>query len=151
MFKFFSPIKLSTSFKSLKSFSSSGNLYTWGSISSGTGFSELSNSSVIRSPRRLPQFSSNVAKVSMGKWHSAIITSDGQLYTCGYGKRGSLGHENHENLGTPELVEFFKKKKVVDVSCDGNHTVALTEDWTLWRWGTIKLGFWSLFHNLGGE
>ena len=144
MFKIFSSsIKLSTSFKSLKAFSS-GNLYTWGTYPSGTGFSELSSDPVIRKPRRVTQFSSNVTKVAMGKWHSAIITSDGKLYTCGYGKKGSLGHNNLEDAGAPNPVEFFKNTKVVDVVCDGTHTVALTEDGSLWRWGSIE---WSRLPN----
>ena len=145
MFKIFSSsIKFSTFFKSVKPFSS-GNLYTWGEYSSGTGFSEPSTDPLINSPRRVPDFNSNVSKVSMGRWHTAVITTDGQLYTCGYGKKGSLGHQIHENYGAVKLVDFFKDKKVVDVACDGNYTVALTEDGKLWRWGAMKISRWPEF------
>lgn len=151
MFKIFSPAKTIFSFKTLRGFSTAGNLYTWGKIPSGTGFSELSTDPILRTPRKLGQFPSNVAKVAMGPWHSAIITSEGQLFTCGYGKKGSLGHDNTQDLGAPEPVEFFKGKKVKDVVCDGTYTLALTEDGSLWRWGTIKLGLWGLLAPREGD
>lgn len=137
MLKIFSSIKFCTSFKSLKAFST-GNLYTWGSFSSGTGFSELSIDPIIHKPRRLTQFSSNVSKVAMGQWHSAIITKEGHLFTCGYGQAGCLGHDRLDDVGAPKLLEFFTGKKVIDVACDGTHTVALTDDGAVWRWGTIN-------------
>lgn len=51
-----------------------GNLYTWGSHSEGTGFSDLSNNPEIRNPRKLKEFNNNVVHVSMGTYHAAVIT-----------------------------------------------------------------------------
>lgn len=136
MFKFLSSIPCSTTFKLSKAFAS-GNVYTWGKISSGTGFSEYSSDPILRKPRLLPHFESNVSKVSMGQWHSAMITADGQLHTCGYGRKGCLGHDNYDDEWAPNPVEFFQNKKVIDVACDGTYTLALTEDGSLWRWGYI--------------
>lgn len=46
------------------------NLYTWGLYASGTGFQTASNV-----PRRLEEFNGNVAKVSAGSEHTAVLTS----------------------------------------------------------------------------
>lgn len=136
MFKFLSSIPSAKTFKLSKAFSS-GNVYTWGKFSSGTGFSEYSSDPVLSKPRPLPHFESNVTKVSMGQWHSAMITTDGKLHTCGYGRKGCLGHDNYDDEWAPNPVEFFANKKVIDVVCDGTYTLALTEDGSLWRWGFI--------------
>ena len=50
-------------------------MYTWGSYSEGTGFSDPSTSALVRQPRKLSEFNGNVTKVSMGRYHSAVITS----------------------------------------------------------------------------
>lgn len=56
----------------------------------------------------------------MGYHHTAVITTNGELFTFGYGKYGALGHNATWNsFYEPKLVEFFKKQnlKVVDVIC----------------------------------
>lgn len=128
----------------------SGDLYTWGQHSEGTGYDEVSTNSIIHEPRKLDAFNGNVEKVSMGRYHTAVITNDGNLYTFGCGKRGELGQKNHETLIKPTMVEFFvkKAKKVVDVCCDGDHTVALTEDGDLWTFGKISFGSIDRYLNL---
>lgn len=53
---------------------------------------------------------------------------DGKLYTCGEGDSGKLGLPDHTLKKSPlsmHCVPAFDRK-VVWVSCGGNHTVALT-------------------------
>ena len=38
-----------------------------------------------------------VLQISSGAWHTAAITSDGDLYTWGWGSDGQLGIEDEEN------------------------------------------------------
>lgn len=53
---------------------------------------------------------------------------DGKLYTCGEGESGKLGLPDHALKKSPlsmHCVPAFDRK-VVWVSCGGNHTVSLT-------------------------
>lgn len=131
--------KLGLVCKISKSFSASnkkvlGNLYTWGAYPSGTGIDVNSHQENL--PVRLSVFNSNVAKVSMGPLHSAVITGDGNLYTFGLNNHGALGGDR-VNEYEPDQVDFFRshRLKVVDVSCGERHTVAVTDNGEVWSWG----------------
>lgn len=49
----------------------------------------------------------------------------------------ALGHNTKEGAKTPKPVDFFTKNnlKVVDVSVGSRHTLALTDNGTLWSFG----------------
>jgi alpha-tubulin suppressor-like RCC1 family protein len=48
----------------------------------------------VNEPKLVEGFDGNVADFVMGPTHSALITTDGELYTFGSGKNGALGHNN---------------------------------------------------------
>jgi alpha-tubulin suppressor-like RCC1 family protein len=115
-----------------------GNLYTWGTRSAGLGLSITSTSSVIETPHRVEEFNNNVARVAMGHSHSAVVTTDGDVYTFGYCNNGVLGHnEKDVSRFEPTLVEYFRENNIVvkDVIVGENHTAALTENGEVYTWG----------------
>jgi alpha-tubulin suppressor-like RCC1 family protein len=115
-----------------------GNLYTWGTRSAGLGLSITSTSSVIETPHRVEEFNNNVARVAMGHSHSAVVTTDGDVYTFGYCNNGVLGHnEKDVSRFEPTLVEYFRENNIVvkDVVVGENHTAALTENGEVYTWG----------------
>ena len=58
-------------------------------------------------PQRIEEFDAlNVQKLRVGMRHSAVISSEGQLYTFGQGNWGVLGHGNEHSVN-------FKKPKHV--------------------------------------
>lgn len=109
-----------------------GDLYTWGQYASGTGFGTAS-----LTPRRVEQFNKNVKKVSMGVSHTAVITTDGTLYTFGNGDKGALGNGNEEFDLYPTPVSYFTDKqiKIADVLAGDQFTVAITESGQVFSWG----------------
>jgi alpha-tubulin suppressor-like RCC1 family protein len=70
------------------------------------------------------------------------------LYTFGSGNWGVLGHgsETDVRFDNPQIVDYFEKrnKKVIDVALGEYHTVALTEDGSVYTWGYGgKTGFFN--------
>jgi len=69
--------------------------------------------------------------VSLGRYHSGIITNDGELYTCGRNVAGNLGD------GTTEDSVTFKKimDDVTFISFGMSTSSAITTDGDLYTWG----------------
>lgn len=65
------------------------------------------------------------------------------MYMQGLGGSGAVGY-SWENgkiwRTTPQLVKALAGKKVVDLSCGGDHTLALTESGDVWGWGRGQSG-----------
>lgn len=69
------------------------NLYTWGKSTGALGYKVPAATSSIMLPQQIKGFN-NVAQVVMGYNHSALVTSEGKLYTWGPGNYGVLGHND---------------------------------------------------------
>lgn len=60
---------------------------------------------------------------------SLFSYSLGQVYSLGRKEYGRLGlGEDCEDVAEPTLITAFKDKKVVDISCEGNVSYAVTDD-----------------------
>lgn len=86
----------------------------------------------MKSPK-LVDFEKAVSLISCGNGHTAIVTDKGELYMFGRGKEGQLGREESIESAagyrtTPKEIESFKNRKVVNVKCGGEHTLALVEE-----------------------
>uniref|UniRef100_A0A8C1EDL7 X-linked retinitis pigmentosa GTPase regulator n=1 Tax=Cyprinus carpio carpio TaxID=630221 RepID=A0A8C1EDL7_CYPCA len=102
-----------------------GRLYMWGDNSEGQiGLGKESNA---LNPREV-SVGKRVSWVSCGYYHSAFVTVDGALYTFGEKDSGKLGlsTEKLASHKVPQQVTGISDK-VVQVSCGGGHTVALTD------------------------
>ncbi|XP_048029451.1 retinitis pigmentosa GTPase regulator b isoform X1 [Megalobrama amblycephala] len=102
-----------------------GRLYMWGDNSEGQiGLGKESNA---LTPQEV-SVGKRVSWVSCGYYHSAFVTVDGALFTFGEKDSGKLGlsTEKLANHKVPQQVTNIPDK-VVQVSCGGGHTVALTE------------------------
>lgn len=133
-----SSLTLSRSYSRHFSSKQAGNLYTWGSHPVALGYEVPKTTPKVSSPTLVDFFRNNVVKVAMGPAHTAVITTEGDLYTFGSGQHGALGHNDGEvSHVRPKLVEFFKKNglKVADVDIGEHHTVALTDDGDVFTWG----------------
>jgi hypothetical protein len=76
-----------------------------GSSSSGTGPVPSANSSSSQAAAAAPQPAERIVAASAAKFHSAVVTADGRLYTFGYGRGGRLGHADfHIHSGSSAQV-----------------------------------------------
>ncbi|XP_072957683.1 PH, RCC1 and FYVE domains-containing protein 1 isoform X1 [Typha angustifolia] len=108
---------------------SSGELYEWGDSSHGYGLSFEGNKRSQWFPHRVcgPLDGICVSKVACGEWHTAVISSSGQLFTYGDGTFGVLGHGNLQSVSRPKEVESLKGLRVKSVACGPWHTAAVVE------------------------
>ncbi|KAJ8531246.1 hypothetical protein K7X08_026680 [Anisodus acutangulus] len=68
-----------------------------------------------------------VASVTCGPWHTALITSTGQLFTFGDGTFGVLGHGDRENVLFPREVKSLSGVRTIAAACGVWHTAAVVE------------------------
>ena len=107
----------------------SGDLYTWGGGSYNFGLLGHGNDMSHWVPKRLigPSEGIHVSSISCGPWHTAIVTSAGQLLTFGDGTFGALGHGDRRSVPIPREVESLKGLRTVRAACGVWHTAAVVE------------------------
>ncbi|XP_031118870.1 PH, RCC1 and FYVE domains-containing protein 1-like [Ipomoea triloba] len=106
-----------------------GELYTWGDGTHNAGL--LGHGSDVSHwiPKRVsgPLEGLQVSMISCGPWHSALITSTGQLFTYGDGTFGVLGHGDRETVLFPREVASLSGLRTISVACGVWHTAAVVE------------------------
>ncbi|KAL5538714.1 hypothetical protein UlMin_044266 [Ulmus minor] len=107
----------------------SSDLYTWGD---GTyNFSLLGHGNQVSHwvPKRVngPLEGIHVSSISCGPWHTAVVTSVGELFTFGDGTSGALGHGDRTSVCMPREVESLKGLRTVRAACGVWHTAAIVE------------------------
>lgn len=92
--------------------------------------------------------------MSLGEYHTAALTTDGEVYTWGYGGKatlfnwmitqevGGLGHGDKKHHFIPKKVEFFEKNniKVSHITAGLYHTIAISDSGDLYTWGRGLFG-----------
>ena len=106
-----------------------GELYTWGDGTHNAGLLGHGTDVSHWIPKRIagPLEGLQVTLVTCGPWHTALITSTGQLFTFGDGTFGVLGHGDRENVSYPREVESLSGLRTIAVACGVWHTAAVVE------------------------
>jgi len=107
----------------------SGELYTWGDGEYNFGLLGHGNEVSRWAPKRVngPLEGIHVSYISCGPWHTAVVTSAGQLFTFGDGTFGVLGHGDRKSVSVPREVESLKGLRTVRAACGVWHTAAVVE------------------------
>ncbi|KAK4438664.1 PH, RCC1 and FYVE domains-containing protein 1, partial [Sesamum alatum] len=105
----------------------SGDLYAWGD----GHFGLLGHGNEVSQwvPKRVKgQLEGiHVSSISCGRWHTAVVTSAGQLFTFSDGTFGALVHGGRESISKPREVESLKGLRTVRATCGVWHTAAVVE------------------------
>lgn len=74
--------------------------------------------------------------IAAGGWHSTALTKEGEVYGWGRGEHGRLGFgDDKTSKMVPQKVQLLAGEVVVQVSCGGTHSVALTRDGRIFSFG----------------
>uniref|UniRef100_A0A0D6QXG2 Uncharacterized protein n=1 Tax=Araucaria cunninghamii TaxID=56994 RepID=A0A0D6QXG2_ARACU len=114
-----------------------GEVFTWGDNSSFCcGHGEVG--CVIFRPMQIQALKGIICKqVATGLSYTVILTKYGQVYTCGNNSHGQLGHGDTLERSIPRKVERFNSLgPVFQIAAGVSHTMAVTEDGTLYTFGS---------------
>ncbi|KAI5072492.1 hypothetical protein GOP47_0012598 [Adiantum capillus-veneris] len=83
--------------------------------------------------------------IAAGGWHSMALTPEGEVYAWGRGEHGRLGFgDDKSSKMVPQKVSLFAEETIVQVSCGGTHSVALSAAGRMYSFGRAdhgRLGF----------
>uniref|UniRef100_A0A672QNX4 Inhibitor of Bruton tyrosine kinase n=1 Tax=Sinocyclocheilus grahami TaxID=75366 RepID=A0A672QNX4_SINGR len=111
-------------------------VYTWGSntnFSLGHGNQESRHHPEIVD--LFLRFRIYVKQVVLCKFHSVFLSQKGQVYTCGHGQGGRLGHGDEQTYLVPRMVEGLLSHHCSQIAAARDHTVVLTEEGYVYTFG----------------
>lgn len=119
-----------------------GTFFAWGQDNYGEVGIIHSDTETPRRVSTLPSSSGPVRQVSVGGWHTGIVTEVGNLFMCGRGSYGRLGLGNSHPKRTPTLVgrAAFDGDAVLMVACGAEHTAVVTEGGNVYTFGRGEYG-----------
>lgn len=118
-----------------------GKVYTWGDGRKGQLGNLARKHNMLSTPHIVEHNLSickiSVAQVACGQYHTACVTTSGDLYTWGLGKFGQLGNGSRLDSRYPSMVNVDAlsqrlkagtRPRFKMVSCGDRHTCAITRD-----------------------
>lgn len=119
-------------------------VYTWGN---NTNFSlGHGNQESRHHPELVDVFARTgvyIKQVVLCKFHTVFLSQKGQVFTCGHGQGGRLGHGDEQTYMVPRMVEGLMSHYCSQVAAAKDHTVVLTEEGYVYTFGL------NTFHQLG--
>ena len=88
----------------------------------------------VHKPKRVLYGDTDIVQVCAGGMHSAILTSDGEVYTFGCDDENALGRRGDNSV--PGKVVLHEK--IVMISAGDSHTAVLSDKGDVYAWGTFR-------------
>ncbi|KAJ1524442.1 hypothetical protein ONE63_010939 [Megalurothrips usitatus] len=127
-------------------------IYCWGNTANGElGLGGIEENHIL-CPRELPfssQDGSSIQDIVCGGSHSLMLTSKGEVLSCGNNDHGQLGRESHRTR--PELVTSLSDYSIQMLACGGSHSLAVTKWGQLFSWGSDSSGQLGLNSGSGDQ
>lgn len=107
--------------------------WTWGNNTNGEIGIGITTTTGISVPVQVPGLS-NVKQVSAGDGFTAILKSDGTVWTWGGNTFGQLGNGTFKGRSTPAQVEGLTD--VIYIAARDYHVLVIKSDGSVWAWGS---------------
>jgi uncharacterized repeat protein (TIGR01451 family) len=120
-----------------------GTVWAWGY--NGTG--ELGNGTVVDQSAPVQATGlTGVIAVAAGDAHTLALKSDGTVWAWGYNFAGQLGVGSFDFTDRAVPTQVINLANVVAIAAGGAGSMALTDDGTVWVWGSYKGDLFSALY-----
>ncbi|CAN8299292.1 unnamed protein product [Cochlearia groenlandica] len=79
--------------------------------------------------------SRKIVSIAAGEAHTIALTGDGCVYSWGRGMFGRLGNGKESDELVPVRVEFEDRARIVGIAAGAYHSLAVSDDGSVWCWG----------------
>lgn len=119
--------------------SENGSVFTWGCNRYGQlGLGDIQNRSKPVAVKNLSDV--RVVSAACGTYHSVFLTAAGEVFTCGNGLLGRLGHGEPVSLTVPKIVAALRGKIIIQAACGAAFTACISNQGILYTWGCNRYG-----------
>lgn len=121
-----------------------GELYMWGPNNHGQ--LGLGDTQQRRTATKVPLADGiKIKDIAIGGAHTLALTTEGKVYSWGFGKTGILGHGDIVSISSPKLIEAFTDKTIIAIATGQNtHSMFLDEDGIIYSCGLNSHGLLGL-------
>jgi len=119
------------------------DIYTWGRGDCGQlGLGEASETTTALPQILEPLRGKDIISLAAGLFHSAGITSDGEIYAWGANEEGQCARKEPgaEQVVTPTRIEVLENFKISGAACGATHTIAVSDDGGIFGFGAADFG-----------
>ena len=109
-----------------------GTVWVWGT----NYYHQLLDTALVdtAAPIRIPGLN-DVRAIACGRYHTVVLKNDSTVWSWGYSYNGNMGDGSSGGLYPDTLVQATGITGVVEIAAEGDHTMALKSDGTVWSWG----------------
>jgi N-acetylneuraminic acid mutarotase len=83
---------------------------------------------------------SNIVAISTGGFYSLFLDNNCNVYSCGYGDDGNLGHGNQIRYNLPTKIDALNGSNIVAISGGGFHSLFLDNNCNVYSCGLAEFG-----------
>ena len=81
-----------------------------------------------------------ISKVALGNHHTLLLTFNSQLLSVGDNSFGQLGLGDFKQRREPTVVDYFRDKRVLGITCGGHHSGVICGNNEVYFWGDSASG-----------
>eukprot|EP00873_Tetraselmis_striata_P034317 jgi/Tetstr1/454581/TSEL_041476.t1 len=132
-------VEVSVGYAHMLALSADGRVYAWGRNFYGQlGVGDHKDKP---SPQLISYLQEEQAvAVVAGQYHSLAVTARGDIFGWGYNREYELGVGDNMDRVLPQAIPILQGKKVKSAAACGYHSMAVTEDGSLYSWGLNNYG-----------